>query len=339
MSILFCLNKIDSFVFKSFLNKLKTVKVMTLSINDAYALVKNLRSEIIACGHITSSNEGLKNSQKLKIETILQQWTLVSNEASKAAELIEAKRVKTQEVLIRIAADSLSQGEERLAQFLRHAVTIKMLRKSQFEIAKALQQQRMTDSWAQYECKRADNAEKTAVKALTKLNKLEKFLSKTRAATARARAARRVAARAERRTADARIAEMMGAVHLKTEWSENISEKERMAKERYNIDMAIEAVYKAYEIAKITEKHIHSSDCWTMNKSIKTTGAVEAKAIFLSAIRAMDAVMEKLKKNANFGASRNAFKCNHLLEQLVRSIIWCDSFTADLAIGLYRSDP
>lgn len=311
---------------------------MTMYINDASALVKNLRSEIIACGRITCSKEDLKNNQKCKIETILQQWTLASNEASKAAELIEAKRLKTQEALIRIAADSLSQGEERLAQFLRHAVTIKMLRKSQFEIAKA-----------QFEIAKAERSEriheqgeeywiKAAEREREKLHKLERFLSKTRAATARARAARRVAARAERRTADARIAKMMGADHLKTEWSGNISEKERIAKERYNIDMAIEAVYKAYEIAKITEKHIHSSDCWTMNKSIKTTGAVEAKAIFLSAIRAMDAVMEKLKKNANFGASRNAFKCNHLLDQLVRSIIWCDSFAADLAIGLYRSE-
>ena len=324
--------------FKSFLNKLKTVKAMSLSINDAYALVKNLRSEIIACGHITSSKEDLKDSQKLKIETILQQWTLASNEASKAAELIEAKRVKTQEALIRIAADSLSHGEERLAQFLRHAVTIKMLRKSQFEIAETARFKHMYQDRTQYECKRADNAEKEKDKAIVKLNKLERFLSKTREATARARAARRVAARAERRTADARIAEMMGAVHLKTEWSGNISEKDRVAKERYNIDMAIEAVYKAYEIAKITEKHIHSSDCWTMNKSIKTTGAVEAKAIFLAAIRAMDAVMEKLKKNANFGASRNAFKCIQLRDHLLRSIIWCDSFAADLAIGLYRNE-
>jgi len=311
---------------------------MTMYINDASALVKNLRSEIIARGRITCSKEDLKNNQKLKIETILQQWTLASNEASKAAELIEAKRLKTQEALIRIVADSLSQGEERLAQFLRHAVTIKMLRKSQFEIAKAVQRTHTDTKWAQYECKRADNAEKERVKAMVKLNKLEKFLSKTRAATARARAVRRVAARAERRRADARMAEMMGTEILKTEWSENISEKERMAKERYNIDMAIEAVYKAYEIAKITEMHIHPSEIWTLRKSSMTTGTAEAKAIYLSAVRAMDAVMEKLKKNANFGASRNEFRCNILLDQLLRTIIWCDSFAADLAIGIYRPE-
>ena len=310
---------------------------MTMYINDAYTLVKNLRSEIIACGHITSSKEDLKNSQKLKIETILQQWSLASNEASKAAELIEAKRVKTQEALIRIAADSLSLGEERLAQFLRHAVTIKMLRKSQFEIAKALQQQRMTDSWAQYECKRADNAEKTAVKALTKLNKLEKFLSKTRAATARARAARRVTARAERRTADARMMLAMGSEQYKTEWSGNISEKDRLAKERYNIDMAIEAAHKANEKYNIETAHVHSSDCYTFNKMRMMTGAAGDKAIFLSAIKAMDAVGEKLKFSGRETNSWSGLQWQALRRHLLLSIIWCDSFTADLAIGQYNS--
>ena len=58
---------------------------MTMYINDASALVKKLRSEIIACGRITCSKEDLKNNQKLKIETILQQWTLASNEASNKA--------------------------------------------------------------------------------------------------------------------------------------------------------------------------------------------------------------------------------------------------------------
>lgn len=310
---------------------------MTLSINDAYALVKNLRSEIIACGHITSSKEDLKNSQKLKIETILQQWTLASNEASKAAELIEAKRVKTQEALIRIAADSLSHGEERLAQFLRHAVTIKMLRKSQFEIAKAERSEHIHEQWAVYECKRADNANKAAVKALTKLNKLEKFLSTTRAATARARAERRVAARAKRRTADARMALEMGEQQYKTEWSGNISEKDRVAKERYNIDMAIEAAHKANEKYNIVTAAVHSSDCCTFNKMKTMTGAAGDKAIFLSAIKAMDAVGEKLRKNGAETEAYYGLQWQALRRHLLRSIIWCDSFTADLAIGQYRS--
>ena len=310
---------------------------MTLSINDAYTLVKNLRSEIIACGRITCSKEDLKNNQKLKIETILQQWTLASSEALKAAELIEAKRLKTQEALIRIAADSLSQGEERLAQFLRHAVTIIMLRKSQFEIAKAELSQRIHEDWAQYECERADNAEKAAVKATAKLNKVEKFLSKTRAATARARAVRRVAARAERRTADARMMLEMGGEHYKTEWSGNISEKERMAKERYNIDMAIEAAHKANEEYNIVTASIHSSDCWTFNKMSMIERAAGDKAIFLSAIKAMDAVGEKLKFGGRESSAWSGLQWQALRRHLLRSIIWCDNFNADLAIGQYRS--
>ena len=307
---------------------------MTIYINDAYTLVKNLRSEIIACGHITSSKEDLKNSQKLKIETILQQWSLASNEASKAAELIEAKRVKTQEALIRIAADSLSHGEERLAQFLRHAVTIKMLHKSQFEIAKALQQQRMTDSWAQYECKRADNAEKTAVKVLTKLNKLEKFLSKTRAATARARAERRVTARAEKRTAETRMAREMGGEQYKTEWSEYISEKDRVAKERYNIDMAIEAAHKASDIyEKWRKENPNYSYGENGGNELRMKARVAGdKAIFLSVIKIMDSVGEKLKKNGETEAYYG-IQWQRIRSHLISSIIWCEKLTAKVANG------
>ena len=310
---------------------------MTMNINDAYTLVKKLKSEIIACGRITCSKEDLKNNQKLKIETILQQWTLASNEASKATELIEAKRLKTQEALIRIAADSLSQGEERLAQFLRHAVTIKMLRKSQFEIAKAGQIEDDAFVRVIYERKRADNAEKAAVKATAKLNKVEKFLSKTRAATARARAARRVRERRERRTADARMMLEMGGEQYKTEWSGNISEKERMAKERYNIDMAIEAAHKANEEYNIVTASIHSSDCWTFNKMSMIGRAAGDKAIFLSAIKAMDAVGEKLKFGGRESNAWSGLQWQALRRHLLRSIIWCDNFNADLAIGQYRS--
>lgn len=310
---------------------------MALSINDAYALVTNLKSEIIACGHITSSKEDLKNSQKLKIETILQKWTLASNEASKAAELIEAKRVKTQEALIRIAADSLSYGEERLAQFLRHAVTIKMLRKSQFEIAKAEQSEHIHTQWAQYECKRADNAEKAAVKALTKLNKLERFLSKTRAATAKARAARRVGARAERRTAEARMMLEMGGEQYKTEWSSAISEKDRIAKERYNIDTAIEAAHKATDIYEDAVASGSPHDYMSRAPIRRRAQAAGDKAIFLSAIKAMDAVGEKLRKNEAETEAYHGLQWQALRRHLLRSIIWCDSFTADLAIGQYRS--
>jgi hypothetical protein len=91
-------------------------------------LVKNLKSKIIACGPIINSSQ---------IETILEQWTQASAEASKAAAFIERARQKTQETLIRIAADKLSPSEERLAQFLRHAVTVKMLRKAHLDIATA----------------------------------------------------------------------------------------------------------------------------------------------------------------------------------------------------------
>ena len=305
---------------------------MTLSINDAYALVKNLRSEIIACGNITSSKEGLNDSQKLKIETILQQWTLASNEASKAAELIEAKRVKTQEALIRIAADSLSHGEERLAQFLRHAVTIKMLRKSQFEIAKALQQQRMTDSWAQYECKRADNAEKAAVKALTKLNKLEKFLSKTRAATARARAARRVRERRERRTAEARVAQAMMRCDV------GVPLEVAQEKGRYNIHMAIEAACKASDLYRtIYNNNNRACDQMSNEPYRRKAQAAGDKAIFLSVIQAMDTVGEKLKKGGIETEAWAGIQWKALHNHLLRSIKWCD----DIAIGcnILRSTP
>ena len=315
---------------------------MALSINATAALVKKLKSEIIACGHITSSKEDLKNSQKLKIETILQQWSLASNEALKAAELIEAKRLKTQEALIRIAADSLSQGEERLAQFLRHAVTIKMLRKSQFdiakaqfEIAKAERSQRIHDEQREeFWCKTADTSIMAAKRDREKLIKLERFLSKTSAATARARAARRVAARAERRTADARMAEIMGADNYKHEWSEYISEKERKAKERYNIDMAIEAAHKASDIYEKWRKE-------NPNYSYGENGGTELrmkarvagdKAIFLSVIKIMDSVGEKLKKNGETEAYYG-IQWQRIRSHLISSIIWCEKLTAKVANG------
>jgi hypothetical protein len=93
---------------------------------SAQVLVKNLKSKIIAYGPTINSSQ---------IETILEQWTQASAEASKAAAFIEIARQKTQETLIRIAADKLSPSEERLAQFLRRAVTVKMLRKAHLEIA------------------------------------------------------------------------------------------------------------------------------------------------------------------------------------------------------------
>jgi hypothetical protein len=96
-----------------------------IPLTDASArlLVKNLKSKIIACGPTINSSQ---------IETILEQWTQASAQASKAATFIERARQKTQETLIRIAADKLSPSEECLAQFLRRAVTVKMLRKSEF---------------------------------------------------------------------------------------------------------------------------------------------------------------------------------------------------------------
>jgi len=95
---------------------------------SAQVLVKNLKSKIIACRPTINSSQ---------IETILEQWTQASAEASKAAAFIERARQKTQETLIRIAADKLSPSEERLAQFLRRAVTVKMLRKAHLDIARA----------------------------------------------------------------------------------------------------------------------------------------------------------------------------------------------------------
>ena len=307
---------------------------MTMYINDASALVKKLRSEIIACGRITCSKEDLKNNQKLKIETILQQWTLASNEASKAAELIEAKRVKTQEALIRIAADSLSQGEERLAQFLRHAVTIKMLRKSQFEIAKAEREiakaercQRIHEQGEEYWIKAAERERE-------KLHKLERFLSKTRAATARARAERRVAARAERRTAETRMALEMGADNYKREWSEYISEKDRVAKERYNIDMAIEAAHKASDIYEKWRKENPNYSYGENggNELRMKAKAAGDKAIFLSVIKIMDSVGEKFKKNGETEAYYG-IQWQRIRSHLISSIIWCEKLTAKVANG------
>ena len=286
---------------------------MSLSINDAYALVKNLRSEIIACGHITSSKEDLKDSQKLKIETILQQWTLASNEASKAAELIEAKRVKTQEALIRIAADSLSQGEERLAQFLRHAVTIKMLRKSQFEIAKAeLNGGDVDDTLLHVERERADNAEK--------------------AATAIVRAERRVAARAERRTAEARVvrAMMMCDVGVPLEVAQE--------KDRYNIHRAIEAACRASNLYKTIYNNKNRECEQIYNEPYRRKAqAAGDKAIFLSVIQVMDTVGEKLKKRGEETAAWEGIQWQAVHSHLLRSIKWCDDIAIDC--NILRSTP
>jgi hypothetical protein len=137
---------------------------------SAQVLVKNLKSKIIACGPTINSSQ---------IETILVQWSQASTEASKAAAFIETARQKTQETLIRIARDKLSPSEERLAQFLRRAVKVKLLRKAHLEIAQTELRAEVKEDKARMEAKALKAAIKTARRGWRKVAERDSKLRTT----------------------------------------------------------------------------------------------------------------------------------------------------------------
>ena len=136
--------------------------------------------------------------------------------------------------------------------------------------------------------------------------------------------------------AEARIALGMGADVLKSDWQEGragIREEDRVAKERYNIDMAIEAAHKASDIYEAAfASASRSRDVSMSREPIKWRARVATeKAIFFSAIKAMDVVGEKFRGTEAY----NGVQWLSIRSHLIRSIIWCENFTAKLAGGHY----
>lgn len=128
--------------------------------------------------------------------------------------------------------------------------------------------------------------------------------------------------------AEARIALEMGADNYKHEWTGDIREEDRVAKERYNIDMAIEAAHKASDIYKKWRK-ANPHDGYGGNETRMPALLAGDKAIFLSAIKAMDVVAEKLRKTEAY----DGVQWRHIRISLIRTIIWSESVTAN---GNYR---
>ena len=126
---------------------------------------------------------------------------------------------------------------------------------------------------------------------------------------------------------EARIAYEMGADNYKHEWS-GIREEDRVAKERYNIDMAIEAAHKASDIYKKWRKA--NPEAREGGNDIRMLALLAGdKAMFLSAIKAMDVVGEKLRKTEAY----DGVQWRHIRISLIRTIIWSESVTAN---GNYR---
>jgi hypothetical protein len=254
---------------------------------SAQVLVKNLKSKIIACRPTINSSQ---------IETILEQWIQASAEASKAAAFIETARQKTQETLIRIAADKLSPSEERLSQFLRRAVTVKMLRKAHLEIAQ-------TELRTQVAVRRAEAAVGRSKQLAKALKQHEWLLYEARAATARASAARRIEARASRasaRAVEARIVEAMVRCDV------NVPLKKAEEKGRYNTDLAIEKARKAnalYHTARV--EHGNGGYCCRINSLNTAERLASDKALSLSILIAMNSLDEKLKNERTEAPSYN----------------------------------
>ena len=98
--------------------------------------------------------------------------------------------------------------------------------------------------------------------------------------------------------AEARIALEMGDPNFQSMWQNStngIREEDRVAKERYNIDMAIEAAHKADDIYEKWRKENPNDGYsgWDMIAKARIAGD---KAIFLSVIKTMDSVAEKLRR-------------------------------------------
>lgn len=137
--------------------------------------------------------------------------------------------------------------------------------------------------------------------------------------------------------AEARIAREMGADNYKHMWSGDIRKEDRIAKERYNIDMAIEAAHKASDIYE-KWRDGNPNDGYGGWKMITQARAAGDKAIFLSVIKIMDSVVEKLKKREGVekGGQTEAYhgiQWQSIRRHLISSIIWCESLTAKVANG------
>ena len=143
--------------------------------------------------------------------------------------------------------------------------------------------------------------------------------------------------------AEARIAEEMGAVNFKSTWQNStngIREEDRVAKERYNIDMAIEAAHKADDIYEKWKKENPNDGYggWDMIAKARIAGD---KAIFLSVIKTMDSVAEKLRKREGVhkGGETEAysgFQWRRVRSHLINSILWGEIVTVDRT---YRKNP
>lgn len=143
--------------------------------------------------------------------------------------------------------------------------------------------------------------------------------------------------------AEARIAKEMGADNFKSIWKDTtkgVREEDRVAKERYNIDMAIEAAHKANDIYDKWQKQNPNDGYggWDMVAKARIAGD---KAIFLSVIKTIDSVAEKLRKREGVhkGGETQAysgFQWQRVRSHIIRLILWGEVVTAD---GNYRKKP
>ena len=148
------------------------------------------------------------------------------------------------------------------------------------------------------------------------------------------------AEKAEAEEAEARIVNDMRGTYLETGWTANRFEHERAAKERYNIDMAIEAAAKARDTFDII--YAGSSGSSMGINAYKMAAEVAGdKAIFLSAIKAIDLLEPQLirKESRFFGMDAPGLQWKSIRRYLLRSIKWCDDITYSVDNGTYSKSP
>lgn len=147
------------------------------------------------------------------------------------------------------------------------------------------------------------------------------------------------AEKAETEEAEARIVNDMRGTYLETGWTANRFEHERAAKERYNIDMAIEAAAKARDTFEIV--YAGGGGSMVINAYKMAAEVAGDKAIFLSAIKAIDLLEPQLirKETRFFGMDTPGLQWKSIRHYLLRSIKWCDDITYSVDNGTYSKSP
>ena len=147
------------------------------------------------------------------------------------------------------------------------------------------------------------------------------------------------AEKAEAEEAEARIINDMRGTYLETGWTAEHFEREMAAKEKYNIDMAIEAATKACDTFEIV--YAGGGDSMEINAYRMAADVAGDKAIFLSAIKAIDLLEPQLirKERRFFGMDAPGFQWKSIRRYLLRSIKWCDDITYSVDNRRYSKAP